>query len=148
MAPREQEVGGGNAGELVQVAFAADEMEAEVIQGLLESSDVPSLLQPTGFNGPQMLGGMAGGAGIVHGHGSQRVMVHAGRIEEARAVLAEAVVDGEEEWPEIANARHLEGGRGRGPRSLGFVGAYARIYLFGIGFFALAFGIFLLLRAA
>jgi hypothetical protein len=113
---------------------------------LLESGGVSSLLQPTGFNGPQMLGGMAGAAGILGGAGSQRVMVHAGQIAAARALLAEAAVDGEEPWPEIANARHLEGGRGRGPRSFGFVGAYARIYLFGIGFFAIAFGIFLLLR--
>jgi hypothetical protein len=147
MAPRRQEVEGGDGGELVQVAFAADEMEAEVIQGLLESGGVPSLLQPTGFNGPQMLGGMAGGAGILDRAGSQRVMVHAGRVETARALLAETAVDGEGEWPEIANARHLEGGRGRGPRSYGFAGAYARMYLFGIGFFAIAFGIFLLLRA-
>ena len=148
--PEGMEVGreeGG--GELVQAAFAATEMEAEVIQGLLGSGGVPSLLRPTGFTGPQMLGGIAGSAGLLHGHGSQRVMVHAGRLEEARALLAEATIEEEDQElpPEIANARHLESGRGRGPRSFGFVGAYARIYIFGIGFFALAFGVFLLLRA-
>jgi hypothetical protein len=144
---REGEIGAD--AELVQAAFAADEMEAGAIQGLLESSGIPSLLQPTGFNGPNMLGGIAGGAGVVHGRGSQRVMVHAGRLEEAQALLASSLgaEEEEEEWSEIANARHLEGRGERRSRSYGFAGAYARTYLFGIGFFTLAFGIFLLLRA-
>jgi hypothetical protein len=140
--------GGSDDGELVQAAFAADEIEAEMIQGLLESAGVPSLLQPTGFNGPQMLGGMAGAAGVIHGRGSQRVMVHAGRLEEARALLAEYLgEEDEQEWPETANARHLEGGSGPGSRIFAVAGAFARIWLFGAAFFAVAFGVFLLLRA-
>lgn len=139
--------GGSDDGELVQAAFAADEIEAEMIQGLLESAGVPSLLQPTGFNGPQMLGGTAGAAGVVHGRGSQRVMVHAGRLEEARALLAESLgEEDEQEWPEIANARHLDGGSGPSLRIFGVAGAFARIWLFGVAFFAVAFGVFLLLR--
>jgi hypothetical protein len=137
----------GDGGELIQAAFAADEIEAEVIQGLLESAGIPSLLQPTGFTGPQMLGGLVGAAAILDRAGSQRVMVYARRIEEARAVLAEAAVNGEDEWPEFANAGHLDGGGGRGLRNYGFVGACTRIFLVAIGFFALTFAIFLLSRA-
>lgn len=133
------------AGSLAQAAFASNGLEAEVIQGLLESAGIPSLLRPTGFNGPQMLGAVAGGAGAVHGGGSQRVMVNADRAQEARALLAESVVeDGEGDWSEIANAKHLEGGRG--PRNYGYFGAIGRIYLWGFGVMAVAFGVFLLLR--
>jgi hypothetical protein len=137
---------GGDDGELVEAAFAGDRMEAEVVQGLLESGGIPSLLQPTGLSGPQMLGGLVGAAAMLDRAGAQRVMVHAGRVEEARSLLAVAAVDGEDEWPGIANSRHLESGRGRGPRIFGIAGAVARTFLVAIVFFALAFGIFLLLR--
>jgi hypothetical protein len=74
-------------------------------------------------------------------------MVHANRAEEARALLAETLVEDEgEAWPEIANARHLENASGRKPRNYGLVGAYARIYLWSLAALAVAFGIFLLLR--
>ena len=114
---------------------------------LLENAGIPSLLEQSGLNvnGPQL------GFGLLPrglGGGPQRVMVHASRAEKARALLAETLVEStEEEWPEIANAEHLEVAGGRKPRSYGLVGAYARIYLWAFGIFAVAFGIFLLLRA-
>jgi hypothetical protein len=135
----------GDGAELVRVAFARDAVEAEMIKGLLENAGIPSLLEQEGqnVNGPQL------GFGLLprgFGGGPQRVMVHANRAEKARALLAETLVEsGEEEWPEIANAEHLEGAGGK-PRSYGLIGAYARIYLSSFVIFAVAFGIFLLLR--
>jgi hypothetical protein len=133
-----------SGGELLQAAYANDPVEAEMIQGLLGSGGIPSLLQPAGLNGPQLgLAGLRPG----YGGGTQRVMVRANRAEEARALLAETLVENEAEaWPEIANAKHLEDAAGRKPRGYGLAGAYARIYLWSLGAVALAFGIFLLLR--
>jgi hypothetical protein len=42
---------GSSAAELVEVAFAGDLGEAEMIQGLLESGGISSLLRPTGVDG-------------------------------------------------------------------------------------------------
>lgn len=134
---------GQEAGELVEVAFVGDEPQAAMIQGLLEESGIPSLQQPVGPNGPQL------GYGLLNpGGGQRRVMVHANRAEEARALLAEAMAEGERSAAEPVNAEYLEDARGgRKPRSYGSIGAYARIYLWSFGAMALAFGVFLLLRA-
>ena len=132
---------------LVEVAFAANAAEGEMIQGLLLNEEIPSLLQPIGLSGPQAgVGAFRSG----FGGGGRRVMVHAGRAEEARTLLAETMVEDEEAaQPEIANARYLEDASGgRRPRDYGRGGAYLRIYLWGFGVMALAFGAFLLLRAA
>ena len=88
-------------GELVDVAFAKDPVQAEMLQGLLGSVGIPSLLQPTGLSGLQMgLGRLYSG----FGGGGQRIMVHAARLEEARATLTEALVSEDEEtWPWIAD---------------------------------------------
>jgi Putative prokaryotic signal transducing protein len=131
----------GLGGELVQVAYAQNRVEAEMIQGLLDNGSIPSALQALGVNGPQL------GYGVLVTD-PQRVMVRADQAEQARALLAETLVEDEQEaWPEIANARHLEEAGGRKPRGYGLVGAYARIYLWSFGIVATAFGIFLLLRA-
>jgi hypothetical protein len=131
---------------LVEVAFAANPIEGEMIQGLLQNEDIPSLLQSIGLDAPR------GGIGVVGSGlgGGRRVMVHASRAEVARTLLAEMMVEDEEATqPEIANAKYLEeASGGRGPRSYGRGGAYLRIYLWGFGGVALAFGAFLLLRAA
>lgn len=131
---------------LVEVAYAANAAEGEMIQGLLLNEEIPSLLQPIGLDGPQAgVGAFRSG----FGGGGRRVMVHAGRAEEARTLLAETMVEDEEAQPEIANARYLEDATGgRKPRDYGLGGAYLRIYLWGFGAMALAFGVFLLLRAA
>ena len=136
----------GDDRELVEVAFASDAVETEMIRGLLESAGIPSLAQRAGLNvdGPMLgFGLLARG----FGGGPQRVMVHAGRAERARALLAETMVeDPEAAAEEIANASFLEEARGRGPRGYGVLGAYARFYVVAIAVFAVAFGLFMLLR--
>jgi hypothetical protein len=75
-------------------------------------------------------------------------MVHANRAEQARALLAETLVEDEEEAaPEIANAKYLEEAGGGRARNYGVVGAYGRALLWSLVVMAAAFGIFLLLRA-
>jgi hypothetical protein len=132
---------------LVEVAYATSAAEGEMIQGLLLNEEIPSILQPVGLAGPQVgIGAFRSG----WTGGSRRVMVHAGRADEARALLAETMIEDEESTqPEIANAKYLEeAGSGSGPRSYGRGGAYLRIYFWGFGAMALAFAVFLLLRAA
>ena len=128
-------------GELVKVAFAKDPAEGEMIQGLLENGGIPSLLRPTGLNGPML------GIGLLP-PGSQRVMVRASQANAAQRLLAETLVEDEQAWPDTANANHLEDVTGRKPRGYGLLGAYARIYLWSFGAIVVALGIFFLLRAA
>jgi hypothetical protein len=133
-------------GELVQVAYADDPLEAEMIRGLLESGGIPALMGPRGMDGP-----MYGYGSLRPGFdgGGRRVMVGASRAEEARALLAKTLDENEavEEWPEPANARYLEDVGGKAPRGYGLLGAYARIYLWSFGAMIVAAGVFLLLRA-
>jgi hypothetical protein len=128
--------------ELVEIAFVGDQPEAEMIRGLLEGEGIPSLQQQVTPSGPRL------GYGLMNpGAGSYWVMVHADRVAEARALLAEALEEGEQEIPDSVNAEYLEAAEGRrGPRNYGVVGAYLRISLFGFGAMALAFGGFMLLR--
>jgi hypothetical protein len=126
--------------ELVKVAYAGNRPEAEMIQGLLESAGIPSLLQALGVNGPNL------GFGTLPNN-PQRIMVHASQAERARALLADTpAAVGQEALPEPVDADFLEGSGGRKPRSYGLIGGYARIYLWSFGIMALAFGIFLLLH--
>lgn len=128
--------------ELVGVAHANDRVEAEMIQGLLQSAGIPSALQHTGIDGP-----LIGVGWLNPGGGSRRVMVRADHSERAQALLAEALVEDEQiDWSDTANASHLEESGGRKPRSYGLVGAYARIWAWSVGAMALAFAVFLLLR--
>lgn len=131
--------------ELVEVAFVGDEVQAAMIQALLDSSDIPSMQEQVGPSGRQL------NSVLLSPGGTRRVMVHAHRAEEARALLAEASAEGEQEAPEPVNARHLEKGIGRrGPRSYGLLGAYARMLAVSVASvvaMAIAFGIFLLIRA-
>jgi hypothetical protein len=135
----------GDGSELVEVAFVANRYEAAIVQALLEESDIPSVEQQVGVDGPML------GYGYLTGAGSRRVMVHAKQVEEARRLLAEARAEDEQAAPEPVNAKYLDEAHGRGPRNYGVVGAYVRMYLVMIlamiGF-ALAFGAFMLLRAA
>jgi hypothetical protein len=139
--------GDGPRGELVGVAFARDRIEGEMIHGLLENAGIPSLLEQVGLNvdGPQLGFGLATRG---FGGGPQRVMVHANRAEQARALLAETLVEDEEEaWPEVANAEYLEDADGGRARDYGVLGAYSRAIIWSLGIMAAAFGVFLLLRA-
>jgi hypothetical protein len=93
---------------LVKVAFARDRVEGEMIHGLLENAGIPSLLEETRLNvdGPQLGFGLASQG---FGGGPQRVMVHAARAEQARALLAETLVEDKEQvWPEVVNAQYLD----------------------------------------
>jgi Putative prokaryotic signal transducing protein len=132
--------------ELVKVAFARDRVEGEMIHGLLENAGIPSLLEQEGLgvDGPQLGFGLATRG---FGGGPQRVMVHADRAEEASALLAETLVEDEDEaMPEVANAKHLADAAGGRARDYGAVGGYARALLWSLGTMAAAFGVFLLLR--
>jgi hypothetical protein len=154
-SPLDQGAGGdGPSGALVEVAFAKDRIEGEMIYGLLENAGIPSLRQQVGLNvdGPQLGFGLASNG---FGGGPQRVMVHANRAEQARTLLAETLVEDEyededEAWRDTANAKFLEnadGGRAGGRfRDYGVVGAYARAMFWSFGTMAVAFGVFLLLR--
>lgn len=147
-SPRDHAAGDdGPGGELVRVAFARDRIEGELIHGLLENAGIPSLLEQAGLNvdGPQLGFGLATRG---FGGGAQRVMVHANRAGQARALLAETMVeDGEEVPPEIANAEYLEEAGGGRARNYGVVGAYGRAWIWSLGIMGAAFGLFVLLRA-
>jgi len=73
------------ADDLVEIAFVGNETEATIIQALLEDSGIPSLQQQAGLEGSKLGHVFAGLDG-----GSRRVMVHAHREAEARAILDEA----------------------------------------------------------
>ncbi len=128
--------------DLVSVAFAGDRAEANMIQGLLDSAGIPSALQQTGIDGPQL------GMGWLNpGGGSQRVMVRSDQAEAARTLLEGTVVPSEpDDWVESDNHLDPEEAPGRPPRSYGLFGAYARIWAWSLGTMMLAFGVFLLLR--
>lgn len=126
--------------DLVEVAFFDDPAKAGTIQGLLENGGIPSLLLPTGLDGPLL------GIGLLP-PGRQRVMVHAGHADNARRLLSETLVEDEREAAsEIANAVYLDDAKGRRPRNYGLIGAYARIWLWSLGAVGVAFGVFLLIR--
>lgn len=133
----------GGGGELVDVAFARDRVEAELIKGLLENAGIPSLLQQARLNidGPQLGFGLATSG---FGGGPQRILVHAERAQQARSLLAETLIEGEDGGsPEFDPLD--EDGTGRA-RDYGVVGAYARAMGWSLVIMAAAFGIFLLLR--
>jgi hypothetical protein len=125
--------------DLVEVMFASDRVEAEMVQGLLESEGIPSLLQATGVNGPQL------GVGLSP-RSPQRVMVRAEHAEVARRLLAQVTPEEDVDVDELANAAYLGEATGKGPRSYGVIGAYARIWFWSFAILAVTFGIFMLAR--
>ncbi len=127
----------------VGVAFVNSEAEAAMIQGLLEENGIRSM-QQTVWPGRPLFGyGPLNFAG-----GARRVMVYPEQAEEAHALLADVVTESESEPPEPVNAAYLEDARrGHKPRSYGLIGGFARIYLVAFGIFAVAFAVFMLLRA-
>jgi hypothetical protein len=125
--------------DLVEVMFASDRAEAEMVQGLLESEGIPSMLQATGVNGPQL------GVGLSP-RSPQRVLVRAEHADLARRLLAQVTPEENLDIDELANAAYLGEAKGRGPRSYGVIGAYARIWLLSFAVLAITFGIFMLAR--
>lgn len=93
--------GGGNGGDLVKVAFARNQVEGEMLQGLLSEAGIPSVLKRSrGFDNPDFLAG-----------GPHDVMVPEGAAQRAREVLAETMIDSEgEERVELEEQRRLARG--------------------------------------
>ncbi|HET8814928.1 MAG TPA: DUF2007 domain-containing protein [Solirubrobacterales bacterium] len=93
--------GGGGGGDLVKVAFARNQMEGEMLQGLLGEAGIPSVLKRTmGFDNPEFLAS-----------GPRDVMVNAADAERAREVLAETVIEDErDEAVELEEERRLARG--------------------------------------
>jgi Putative prokaryotic signal transducing protein len=93
--------GGGNGGRLIKVAFARTQVEAEMMQGLLSEAGIPSVLKRSrGFDNPDFLAG-----------GPHDVMVSEGAAKEAREVLADTMLESEdEERTELEEQRRLARG--------------------------------------
>jgi hypothetical protein len=100
--------GGGGGGKLVKVAYARNQAEAELLQGLLLESGVPSVLKRSGgFDNPDFLAA-----------GPRDVWVNQAHGEEAKRILAETMVSGEdegEERTELEEERRLARGESAGP---------------------------------
>ena len=97
--------GGGGGGEkLVKVAFARNQVEAEMLQGLLSEVGIPSVLKRSfGFDNPDFLAS-----------GPRDVMVNEGAAQRAREVLAETMIEDEsEERAELEEQRRLARGETR-----------------------------------
>ncbi len=93
--------GGGGGGDLVKVAFARNQVEAEMLQGLLSEAGIPSVLRRSfGFDNPDFLAG-----------GPHDVMVNQAAAKRAREVLAETMIEDEdEERAELEEQRRLARG--------------------------------------
>jgi hypothetical protein len=93
--------GGGGGGKLVKVAFARNQVEAEMMQGLLLEVDIPSVLKRSrGFDNPDFLAA-----------GPHDVLVSRDAAEKARGVLADTMLESEgEERAELGEAARLAGG--------------------------------------
>jgi hypothetical protein len=98
--------GGGGGGDLVKVAFARNQVEGEMLQGLLTEAGIPSILKRSiGFDNPDFLPS-----------GPRDVMVNAGAAQRAREVLADVLIEDEaDERAELEGERRLARGEGDGP---------------------------------
>jgi hypothetical protein len=92
--------GGGGGGKLVKVAFARNQVEAEMIQGLLGEGGMPSVLKRArGFDAPEFLAA-----------GPHDVLVDSSHAQKAKALLADTITESEAneeaELREEARLRH------------------------------------------
>jgi hypothetical protein len=120
--------GGGGDGKLVKVAFARNQVEAEMLQGLLSEAGIPSVLKRSfGFDNPDFLTS-----------GPRDVMVNKGAAQRAREVLAETMIEDEaDERVELEEQRRLARGETgvTSPAKLAFwvgvaaVGAFLFVWL-------------------
>lgn len=79
--------GGGGGGKLVKVGFARNQAEAEMLQGLLIESGIPSILKRAGgFDNPDFLVA-----------GPRDIWVNKEHAHEARRILEETVTESESE---------------------------------------------------
>lgn len=93
--------GGGGGGKLVKVAFARNQVEAEMLQGLLSEAGIPSVLKRTmGFDAPEFFAS-----------GPQDVLVNVAAAKHAREVLADTMIESEgDERAELEEQRRLARG--------------------------------------
>jgi hypothetical protein len=93
--------GGGGGGKLIKVAFARNQVEAEMLQGLLAEAGIPSVLKRSfGFDNPDFLTS-----------GPRDVLVNEGAAKRAREVLAETMIESEDdERAELEEQRRLARG--------------------------------------
>lgn len=93
--------GGGGGGPLVKVAFARNQAEAEMLQGLLLEGGIPSVLKRSGgFDNPDFLAA-----------GPHDVLVNSDLARKARDLLADTMVESEdEERTELEEQRRLARG--------------------------------------
>jgi hypothetical protein len=98
--------GGGGGGDLVKVAFARNQAEAEMLQGLLSEAGIPSVLKRSfGFDNPDFLSS-----------GPRDVMVNAGDAQRAKNLLAETMIEDEgDEVAALEGERRLARGETGGP---------------------------------
>jgi Putative prokaryotic signal transducing protein len=93
--------GGGGGGKLVKVAFARNQVEAEMIQGLLGESGIPSVLKRArGFDAPEFMAA-----------GPHDVLVDSGHAQKAKALLADTITESEaDEEAELRDEARLRRG--------------------------------------
>jgi hypothetical protein len=98
--------GGGGGGDLVKVAFARNQAEAEMLQGLLSEAGIPSVLKRSfGFDNPDFLSS-----------GPRDVMVNAGDAQRSKDLLAETMIEDEgDEVAGLEGERRLARGETGGP---------------------------------
>ena len=96
--------GGGGGGPLVKVAFARNQAEAEMLQGLLLEAGIPSVLKRSGgFDNPDFLSA-----------GPHDVFVHSDLAKKARDLLADTMVESEpDERRELEEQGRLARGDGQ-----------------------------------
>jgi Putative prokaryotic signal transducing protein len=93
--------GGGGGGDLVKIAFARNQVEAEMLQGLLSEAGIPSVLKRSfGFDNPDFLSS-----------GPRDVLVNAGDAQRARDLLANTMIEDEsDDAAELEAERRLARG--------------------------------------
>lgn len=93
--------GGGGGGKLVKVAFARNQVEAEMIQGLLSEAGMPSVLKRArGFDAPEFMAA-----------GPHDVLVDSGHAQKAKTVLADTITENEsDEEAELRDEARLRRG--------------------------------------
>jgi hypothetical protein len=93
--------GGGSGGKLVKVAFARNQAEAEMLQGLLLEGGFPSVLKRArGFDAPEFMAA-----------GPHDVLVDSSHAEKAKALLADTITENEtDEEAELRDEARLRRG--------------------------------------
>jgi hypothetical protein len=93
--------GGGGGGKLVKVAFARNQAEAEMMQGLLLEGGFPSVLKRArGFDAPEFMAA-----------GPHDVLVDSDHAQKAKALLADTITENEtDEEAELRDEARLRRG--------------------------------------